>query len=88
MNILMWILVFIGGTTGALSTLYIIVSLFAVIFYKIYRKVTCHVPLRLRLSAGGSRVTVRCSCHGRADNNAPPQCTIRNLRLAYFAGKS
>ena len=45
MNILMWILVFIGGTTGALSTLYIIVSLFAVIFYKIYRKVTCHASL-------------------------------------------
>ncbi|MDE6915200.1 MAG: hypothetical protein K2P39_00160 [Lachnospiraceae bacterium] len=38
MNILMWILVFIGGAAGALSTLYIIVSLFAVIFYKLYRK--------------------------------------------------
>ena len=39
MNIIMWILILIGGVTGALSTLYIIVSLFAVIFYKIYRKV-------------------------------------------------
>jgi len=39
MNILMWILVFIGGATGALSTLYIIVSLFWVLFYKIYRKI-------------------------------------------------
>ena len=45
MNILMWILVFIGGATGALSTLYIIVSLFSFFFYKIYRKVTCHASL-------------------------------------------
>ena len=45
MNIFMWILIFIGGATGAFSTLYIVVSLFAVIFYKIYRKVTCHASL-------------------------------------------
>ncbi len=45
MNIFMWILIFIGGATGALSTLYIIVSLFAVIFYKIYRSVKYHVSL-------------------------------------------
>lgn len=42
MNIFLWILVFIGGATGALSTLYIIVSLFAVLFYKIYRKAKYH----------------------------------------------
>ena len=35
MNILMWILIFVGGATGAVSTLYIIVSLFAVLIYKI-----------------------------------------------------
>lgn len=45
MNILMWILIFIGGATGALSTLYIIVSLFAVLFYKIYRKIKFHASL-------------------------------------------
>lgn len=45
MNIFMWILIFIGGATGALSTLYIIVSLFAVIFYKIYRKMKYHVSI-------------------------------------------
>lgn len=39
MNIFLWILIFIGGTVGALSTLYIIISLFTVIFYKIYRKI-------------------------------------------------
>lgn len=45
MNILMWILIFIGGATGALSTLYIIVSLFAVLFYKIYRTIKYHASL-------------------------------------------
>lgn len=45
MNILMWILIFIGGAIGALSTLYIIVSLFAVLFYKIYRKIKFHASL-------------------------------------------
>lgn len=45
MNILMWILIFIGGVTGALSTLYIIVSLFAVIFYKFYRKIKFHTAI-------------------------------------------
>lgn len=45
MNIFLWILVLIGGATGALSTLYIVVSLFAVIFYKIYRKAKYHVSL-------------------------------------------
>lgn len=45
MNILMWILIFIGGATGALSTLYIVVSLFAVIFYKIFRAVKYHASL-------------------------------------------
>ena len=45
MNIFLWILVFIGGVTGALSTLYIVVSLFAVILYKIYRKAKYHASL-------------------------------------------
>lgn len=45
MNIGLWILVFIGGVTGALSTLYLLVSLFAVIFYKVYRKIKYHTSL-------------------------------------------
>ena len=45
MNIVLWILVFIGGATGALSTVYIIISLFAVLFYKIYRKVKYHASM-------------------------------------------
>ena len=45
MNIGLWILVFFGGATGALSTVYIIISLFAVLFYKIYRKVKYHASM-------------------------------------------
>lgn len=45
MNIGLWILVFIGGATGALSTVYIIISLFAVLFYKVYRKVKYHASM-------------------------------------------
>lgn len=45
MNIIMWILIFIGGAAGALSTLYIIVSLFATIFYKVYRMIHDHASL-------------------------------------------
>lgn len=39
MNIGILILVFFGGAIGALSTLYIVVSLFGTLGYKIYRKV-------------------------------------------------
>lgn len=45
MNIMLWILIFIGGAAGALSTLYIIVSLFAMIFYKLYRKIKYHASI-------------------------------------------
>lgn len=45
MNIFLWILIFIGGAVGAFSTLYIVVSLFAMIFYKIYRKIKYHASI-------------------------------------------
>jgi hypothetical protein len=45
MNIFLWILVIIGGATGALSTLYIVISLFATVIYKIYRKVKYNIPI-------------------------------------------
>ena len=38
MKILLWILVIFGGGVGFLSTLYIVVSLFVMIGFKIYRK--------------------------------------------------
>lgn len=39
MKFLMWIVVIFGGGIGLLSTLYIVVSLFAMIGFKIYRKI-------------------------------------------------
>lgn len=39
MSIGLWILIIIGGAAGAISTLYIVISLFAVIFYKLFRKI-------------------------------------------------
>ncbi|MCI8509474.1 MAG: hypothetical protein K2J90_13220 [Lachnospiraceae bacterium] len=43
MNILLWIVIIIGGGTGLFSCLYIMVSLFAMIVYKFYRKIKYHV---------------------------------------------
>ena len=43
MNIFMLLLTLIGGVSGLVSTLYIIVSMFVVIFYKIYRKTRYHI---------------------------------------------
>jgi hypothetical protein len=45
MNIFLWILVFIGGAAGALSTLYIVISLIATIIFKIYRKVKYNISI-------------------------------------------
>ncbi len=39
MSIGMWILIIVGGAAGLLSTMYILVSLFAVIFHKLFRKI-------------------------------------------------
>ena len=45
MNPFMWLLVIIGSVAGVGTTLYIIVSLFAVLAFKIYRTVKHHIPL-------------------------------------------
>lgn len=39
MSIGLWILIIIGGAVGFLSTMYIMVSLFAVLFYKLFRRI-------------------------------------------------
>ncbi|MBQ6786236.1 MAG: hypothetical protein IJO85_00785 [Lachnospiraceae bacterium] len=44
-NIFLWIIIIIGGGAGALSTLYIIASLFGTLGYKIYRTAKYHVSL-------------------------------------------
>lgn len=45
MNIGLLILMIIGGSVGLLSTLYMVISLFAVITFKIYRRVKYHISL-------------------------------------------
>lgn len=45
MSIGLWLMIFIGGAAGILSTLYIVVAIFAVFFYKLYRKIRYHVSL-------------------------------------------
>lgn len=39
MSVGLWALIVLGGAAGFLSTMYILVSMFAVIFYKLFRKV-------------------------------------------------
>lgn len=39
MKLLMWLLIIFGGGIGLFSTLYIVVSLFGVIGFKIFRKI-------------------------------------------------
>lgn len=41
----MWIIIILGGAAGLLSTMYIVVSIFAVLFYKFYRKCRHHISL-------------------------------------------
>ncbi len=45
MSIGMWIMMIIGGAAGLFSTLYLVLSIFVVIFYKIYRKVRYGISL-------------------------------------------
>ncbi len=45
MNPFMWLLVIIGSVAGVGTTLYIVVSLFAVLGFKFYRKAVHHISL-------------------------------------------
>lgn len=45
MDILLWIVIIFGGGIGLFSCLYIVVSLFGTIGYKIYRKFKYHMSL-------------------------------------------
>lgn len=47
MNILLWIVIIIGGGIGLFSCLYIVVSLFATIIYKFYRKFKYHISVSI-----------------------------------------
>lgn len=45
MNIMTLFILIVGGSAGILSTLYIVVSLFGTLGYKIYRKIRYGVSL-------------------------------------------
>lgn len=45
MNILIWLVIILGGLLGFVSSMYILVSLIGMIIYKIYRKCRYHVSL-------------------------------------------
>ncbi len=45
MNILIFIVALIGGVAGVLSTLYLTISLPAVIIWKVYRKIHKQIPI-------------------------------------------
>lgn len=45
MNILMWIIIIIGGILGIAVTVGTVIGMIGVIVYKIYRKVRYHIPL-------------------------------------------
>lgn len=45
MNILLTVIMIVGGAAGLLSTLYIVVSLFGTLGFKIYRKVVKGISL-------------------------------------------
>lgn len=45
MNIGIILLVIIGGSLGALSSLYLVVSMIWMLIYKIYRKIRFHASL-------------------------------------------
>ncbi|MBQ7955556.1 MAG: hypothetical protein IJ282_07370 [Lachnospiraceae bacterium] len=39
MNIVMWIIIIVGGAVGVISSLYMLLSIPAIIVWKIYRKI-------------------------------------------------
>lgn len=45
MSIGLWLIVIIGGIAGFVSTMYIVVSLFAVIFYKVFCRIRYGISL-------------------------------------------
>ncbi len=45
MNIGLWLIIIVGGAVGIFSTLYCVVSLIAVLAFKIYRRVVHKIPM-------------------------------------------
>ncbi len=45
MDILIWILMIIGGAVGILSTVYLVLAMPIIFLWKVYRKVKYHIAL-------------------------------------------
>lgn len=45
MSIGMWFMIIVGGAVGLFTILYLVVAIFAVLIFKIYRKVRYHISL-------------------------------------------
>lgn len=45
MNILIWILMIIGGAAGIVSTVYLVLAMPVIFVWKVYRKVRYHIAL-------------------------------------------
>ncbi len=45
MNIGLWLIIIVGGAVGILSTVYCLISLIAVLIFKIYRRIVHKIPM-------------------------------------------
>lgn len=45
MDIIIWILMIIGGAAGILSTVYLVLAMPVIFLWKVYRKVRYHIAL-------------------------------------------
>ncbi|MCI5873306.1 MAG: hypothetical protein PUJ55_11330 [Clostridiales bacterium] len=45
MDIIIWIMIIVGGVAGLLSTVYLVLAMPAIFIWKIYRKVKYHIAL-------------------------------------------
>ncbi len=45
MDVIVWIMIIVGGAAGLLSTLYLVLAMPILLVWKICRKVKYHIPL-------------------------------------------
>lgn len=62
MNIGLWIIIILGGAVGILSTLYCVVSLIAVLIYKVYRKIVHKIPMYNQKNSQKKRQALMVGC--------------------------
>lgn len=45
MDILIWIMIIVGGVAGVLSTVYLVLAMPVIFIWKVYRKIKYHIAL-------------------------------------------